>query len=140
MFIITQLRVHTYHFVVTSHQQVLFLLQLGTGMDASSQLQLRHAKVAKAGFLFTKSRALSLSTHSSDEALHVERVQLYCQPHGQKILDEADGTTASLPHDLDSGGSRPIYSDVEKCVYYKFVELGSSCGWLFFRISRFVQL
>ncbi|KAK2940048.1 hypothetical protein BLNAU_25042 [Blattamonas nauphoetae] len=29
-------------------------------------------------------------------------------------------------HDLDSGGSRPIYSDVEKCVYYKFVELGSS--------------
>ncbi|KAK2960539.1 hypothetical protein BLNAU_4437 [Blattamonas nauphoetae] len=84
-----------------------------TGMDASSQLQLRHAKVAKAGFLFTKSRALSLSTHSSDEALHVERVQLYCQPHGQKILDEADGTTASLPHDLDSGGSRPIYSDVE---------------------------
>ncbi|KAK2941363.1 hypothetical protein BLNAU_23720 [Blattamonas nauphoetae] len=76
-----------------------------TGMDASSQLQLRHAKVAKAGFLFTKT-------------LHVERVQLYCQPHGQKILDEADGTTASLPHDLDSGGSRPIYSDVEKCVYY----------------------
>ncbi|KAK2941224.1 hypothetical protein BLNAU_23860 [Blattamonas nauphoetae] len=67
-----------------------------TGMDASSQLQLRHAKVAKAGFLFTKSRALSLSTHSSDEALHVERVQLYCQPHGQKILDEADGTTANL--------------------------------------------
>ncbi|KAK2959293.1 hypothetical protein BLNAU_5851 [Blattamonas nauphoetae] len=32
-----------------------------TGMDASSQLQLRHAKVAKAGFLFTKSRALSPS-------------------------------------------------------------------------------
>ncbi|KAK2945778.1 hypothetical protein BLNAU_19266 [Blattamonas nauphoetae] len=72
-----------------------------TGMDASSQLQLRHAKVAKAGFLFTKSRALSLSTHSSDEALHVERVQLYCQPHGQKILDEADGTTANLVYLLN---------------------------------------
>ncbi|KAK2942524.1 hypothetical protein BLNAU_22552 [Blattamonas nauphoetae] len=43
-----------------------------------------------------ESSPLSLSTHSSDEALHVERVQLYCQPHGQKILDEADGTTANL--------------------------------------------
>ncbi|KAK2952168.1 hypothetical protein BLNAU_12871 [Blattamonas nauphoetae] len=72
-----------------------------TGMDASSQLQLRHAKVAKAGFLFTKSRALSLSTHSSNEALHVERGQLYCQPHSQKILDEADGTTANLVYLLN---------------------------------------
>ncbi|KAK2953854.1 hypothetical protein BLNAU_11114 [Blattamonas nauphoetae] len=69
MFIITQLRVHTYHFVVTSHQQVLSFFSNSdllcsynsTGMDASSQLQLRHAKVAKAGFLFTKSRALSPS-------------------------------------------------------------------------------
>ncbi|KAK2953904.1 hypothetical protein BLNAU_11164 [Blattamonas nauphoetae] len=69
MFIITQLRVHTYHLVVTSHQQVLSFFSNSdllcsynsTGMDASSQLQLRHAKVAKAGFLFTKSRALSPS-------------------------------------------------------------------------------
>ncbi|KAK2940479.1 hypothetical protein BLNAU_24617 [Blattamonas nauphoetae] len=41
-----------------------------TGMDASSQLQLRHAKVAKAGFLFTKIRRYSTKQTGQPPVYH----------------------------------------------------------------------